>query len=110
MELNVRNFSLQSFLNIQSLSLSCKALPRIGRPFGPGGTFRHGLLAYCAATSRMTTKLNETIVRCWESAANETQWKDSRVLQPRVVAEPGCCTDGHRGDDVTQDPECDLRE
>jgi hypothetical protein len=28
-------------------------------------------------------------VRCWESAVDETQWKDSRVLQLRVVAEPG---------------------
>jgi hypothetical protein len=68
------------------------ALPRIGRPFGPGGTFRHGLLAYCAATSRMSTAIKMRPpwgVRCWESAANEIQWGDSRVLQLRVVAEPG---------------------
>ena len=88
MESDVRKFCLQSFLNIQSLSLSSKALPRIGRPFGPGGTFRHGLLAYCTATIRMTTMLKRRPprrVRCWESAANETQWKDSRVLKMGVV-------------------------
>jgi hypothetical protein len=92
MELDIRNFCLQPLLNIQSLSLSCKALPRIGRPFGPGGTFRHGLVAYCTATSRMTTMLrmrSSRGVRCWENAANETQRKDSRVMQMRVVAEPG---------------------
>jgi hypothetical protein len=91
MELDVRNFCLQSLLNIQSLSLSCKALPRIGRPFGPGGTFRHGLVAYCTATSILTTMLKMRPpwgVRCWKSAVNETQWKDS-VLQLMLAAEPG---------------------
>jgi hypothetical protein len=48
MRSGVPNFCLQSFSNIQRLSLSCNAFPRIGRPFGPGGTLRHGLPTYCA--------------------------------------------------------------
>jgi hypothetical protein len=41
---------LQSRPNIHVLSRSRRACPRTGRPLGPGGTLRHGLLTYRIAT------------------------------------------------------------
>jgi hypothetical protein len=53
-EMDEPNFRLHSLPNIQPLFWSWSALPRIGRPFGPGGTLRHGLLTY--RTVRMMTR------------------------------------------------------
>jgi hypothetical protein len=75
MELDVRNFCLQSSSNIQLLSLSRKAFPRIGRPFGPDGTLRHGLLVYRIARITRRPEMKATrSVRSWESVANERKW------------------------------------
>jgi len=46
---------LQSFRNIHDLSWSWREFPRRRSPFGPGGTLRQGLLAYC--TNNMTTRV-----------------------------------------------------
>ena len=74
MEMDAPNFCLQSCSNIQRLSMSCKVFPRIGRPFGPGGSLRHGLLAYRA--ERMMTRLKTRPMRgarSWERGVKKRQ-------------------------------------
>ena len=70
-----RCFRLKSFSNSQALSFSSRTFPRRGSPFGPGGTFRQGLLAYSTARMMaMMAKVRTKPTRGVRNCRTEVNW------------------------------------
>ena len=71
----------------------------IGRPFGPDGTLRHGLIAYCAIGIMKRLKMKPTRgVRRWDTAAIESQWRSESVRPMESVGGPA--KDGFASKDI----------